>query len=99
VRLSTTATTIALLATGCAAHTASPGDLHVQYDCGGFRFSAHYGREFANITLPDGRAFHLRQAPAASGTRYTDGTNTLLEQGGAARLELADAVHTQCAPL
>ena len=87
------------LSTGCAAHAARPADLHVQYDCGGYRFAAHYGDQFANVTLPDGTALHLRQVVAASGARYSDGTNTLAEQGGVARLELADAVHPQCSPL
>jgi membrane-bound inhibitor of C-type lysozyme len=87
-----------VLLAGCVAHVPATGDIAqtVQYDCGGYRFSAQYGSQMAILMLPDGRSLNLRQTVAASGTRYTDGTNTLTEQGGSARLELQDAVHNQC---
>jgi membrane-bound inhibitor of C-type lysozyme len=75
------------------------GAANAFYDCGGYRFSAQYVQGTALVGLPDGRALMLRQGVAAMGTRYTDGTVTLMEQGGTARLELSDAVHPQCVPI
>jgi membrane-bound inhibitor of C-type lysozyme len=91
----------ALLLAGCALHPmpATVADSTVQYDCGGYRFSAQFMRESAQLLLADGRSAHLRQGVAANGTRYSDGTITLIEQQGVVRLELADTVHPQCVPL
>lgn len=89
-----------LLAAGCVAHVPGTGEtLNVQYDCGGYRFTAQYTPQLASVSLPDGRVFNLRQVSTASGSRYTDGTSTLSEQSGVARLELPDAVHNQCVPV
>lgn len=61
------------------------------YECdGGQTFQAEYGTAAATVQL-DNQTLTLAQIPSGSGTRYSDGTTTLLTKGEKATVEVNGA--------
>jgi putative lipoprotein len=67
----------------------------VAYDCEGLSFRVELAAERARLLLP-GRSLELPKAPAASGTRYSDGRSTFWSRGDEASLVLDGEEHAGC---